>query len=308
LAFDDDQKPTSIDDQYAIGLSTQISTVLSLFGRRISAYAGIMMIPVIYSFIFSTIMFLIFGDEMLQYLGYLGSEPVSFIYGTYLLQSESISPDVYGPYVSVGGVLMFIGFVLNLLALGAAVSIALRTYTGQDSSMGSGFGSALERFPTLLVVALIIGSIYATIMIPIQESLGTLLDAMMIMDFDAMTQASSTILILAIVYILVVTFFYPNAAVVMGEDLGAGSSIGRTFSITKNSFLHTLGGIILFHIIMIIITIGIELGLLLFLGSLTAYVAPFVTMLIITPLTYIYQGVLYKDLAARSVQTDQEYW
>ncbi|MFX0053730.1 MAG: hypothetical protein ACFFAX_08950 [Promethearchaeota archaeon] len=309
MAFEEEEKPTYVDDQYAIGLSTQISTVLSLFGKRISAYIGIMMVPVIYSFIYSAIIYLVFGEEMLLYIGYLGSEPVSFIYGAYLLQSESIPAGAYVPYVGVGGVLMLIGFVLNLLALGAAISIALRTYTGQDSSMGSAFGSALERFPTLLVVALIIGSIYAVIMVPIQESLVSILDAMMVMDLDAMTQASSTLLVLAIVYIVVVTFFYPNTAVVMAEDLGAGSSISRTFSITRSNFLHTLGGIILFHIIMIVITIVIELGLVLLLGSLlTSLIAPFASMLLITPLTYIYQGVLYKDLAARTVQTKQEYW
>ncbi|MFW9802089.1 MAG: hypothetical protein ACFFFC_05530 [Candidatus Thorarchaeota archaeon] len=308
MAFEDVEKPDYVDDQYAIGLSTQVSTVLSLFGRRISAYIGIMMVPVIYSFIYSAIIYLVFGEEMLLYIGYLGSEPVSFIYGTYLLLGEPIPPGVFVPYVGVGGVLMLIGFVLNLLALGAAVSIALRTYTGQDSSMGSGFGSALERFPTLLVVALIIGSIYAIIMVPIQESLVLILNAMEVMDFDAMTQALSTILVLVIVYVLVVTFFYPNAAVVMGEDMGAGRSISRTFSITRSSFLHTLGGIILFHIILIVITIVIELGLILLLGAPAVLIAPFATMLLITPLTYIYQGVLYKDLAARTVQTKQEYW
>jgi hypothetical protein len=46
-----------------------------------------------------------------------------------------------------------------------------------------------------------------------------------------------------------------------------------------------------------------------FLGSdPTLLITPFTATLIITPLTYIYQAVLYKDLAARTVQTEQEYW
>jgi hypothetical protein len=308
LAIEDDRKPASIDDQYAIGLSTQVSTVLSLFGKRISAYIGIMLIPVIYSFLFSTIMYLVFGEEMLSYIRYLGSEPVSFIYGIFLLQSEPISPSVFAPFIGVGGVLMLIGFVLNILVLGAAVSIALRTYTGQDASMGSGFGSALERFPTLLVVMLIIGSIYATIMIPIQESLVLLYDATIAMDLDAMMQVSGTLLALAIVYILVVAFFYPNGAVVMGEDQSAGGSISRTIGLTRNNYLHALAGIILFHVILVVITLAIDLGLGFFIGDLALLVTPFASMLIITPLTYIYQAVLYKDLAARSIQTKEEYW
>ncbi|MFW9966169.1 MAG: hypothetical protein ACFFEA_03375, partial [Candidatus Thorarchaeota archaeon] len=210
MAIEDDQRPTSVDDQYAIGVSTQVSTVLSLFAKRISAYIGIMMVPVIYSFIFSTIMYLVFGPEYLPYIGYLGSEPVSFIWGTFLLLDGPIPPGDVGPFVGVGGVLMLIGFVLNILVLGAAVSIALRTYTGQESGMGSGFGSAFERFPTLLAVMLIIGSIYAIIMIPIQESLLTILDAMRVMDFDAIMQASGMLLVMAIVYILVVALLYPN--------------------------------------------------------------------------------------------------
>ncbi|MFW9888976.1 MAG: hypothetical protein ACFFER_12385 [Candidatus Thorarchaeota archaeon] len=305
MAIEDDERPTSVDDQYAIGLSTQVSTVLSLYGRRISAYIGIMMVPVIYSFIFSTIMFLLFGEEMLQYLG---SEPVSFIYGTYLLLGQSIPPEVFGPYVGVGGVLMLIGFVLSILALGAAIGIALRTYTGQSASIGSGFGSALERFPTLLVVTLIIGSIYAIIMIPIQESVGLILDAIEVMDFDAMTQASSTVLILTIVYILVVALFYPNGAVVMEGDESASGSISRTIGLTRNSYLHTLAGIILFHVILVVITLAIDFGLGFFIGDLWLLVIPFASALIITPLTYIYQAVLYKDLASRSTQTKQEYW
>jgi hypothetical protein len=308
LAFEDDQKPTSVDDHYAIGASTQVSTVLSLFGKRISAYVGIMMIPLIYSFIFSTIMFLLFGEEMLQYIGYLGSEPVSFIYGTYQLLGQPIPPEVLGPYVGVGGVLMLIGFVLSVLTLGAAISIALRTYTGQSSSIGSGFGSALERFPTLLVVTLIISSIYAIIMIPIQESLLLILDAMQSMDFDTMTQATSTVLVLAIVFILVVALFYPNGAVVIEEDQSTGGSISRTIGLTRNSYLHTLAGIILFHVILVVITLVIELGLGFIMGDIGLLIIPFASMLIITPLTYIYQAVLYKDLAARSTQTKQDYW
>jgi hypothetical protein len=308
LAIEDDQKPISTEDQYAIGVSTQISTVLSLYGKRISAYVGLMIIPVIYSFVFSSIMYFIF-PTMLLYIGYLGSEPVSFIWGTFLLLDEPIPPGVFGPFVGVGGVLMLIGFVLNILILGAAISIALRTYTGQDSAMGSGVSSALERFPTLLSVILIIGSIYAVIMIPIQQSLLAMLDAMLIMDLDAMTQASGMLLVMAIVYILVVTIFYPNAAVVMEEDKSAGGSISRTVSLTKSNFLHTLGGIVLFHIILMVITLAIEFGLIMFLGSdLTLLITPFTATLIITPLTYIYQAVLYKDLAARTVQTEQEYW
>jgi hypothetical protein len=309
LAIEDDQRATPVEDQYAIGVSTQVSTVLSLYGKRISAYIGLMMIPVIYSFVFSTIMYLVFGEEMLLNIGYLGSEPVSFIWGTFLLQSEPIAPGVLVPFIGVGGVLMLIGFVLNILVLGAAISIALRTYTGKDSALGSGFSSALERFPTLLAVILIIGSIYAVIMIPIQESLLAMLDAMLIMDLDAMMQASGLLLVMAIVYILIVALFYPNSAVVMGDDQSASRSISRTLSLTKSNFLHTLAGIILFHIIMLVITLAIEFGLIMFLGSDIAFlITPFTSMLIIAPLTYIYQVVLYKDLAARTVRTEQEYW
>ncbi|MHA2140209.1 MAG: hypothetical protein ACXADC_06025 [Candidatus Thorarchaeota archaeon] len=309
MAIEDDRKPTSADDQYAIGLSAQVSTVLSLFGKRISAYIGIMLVPVIYSFVFSTIMFLVFGPAMLLYIGWLGSEPVSFIWGSFLLLSEPIPPGVLTPFLGVGGVLMMIGFVLNILVLGAAVSIALRTYTGQATAMGSGFSSAMDRFPTLLKVMLIIGSIYALIMIPIQETLLAILNAMSILDLDAVTQGTSMLLILAAVFVIVITFLYPNAAVVMGEEQGAGRSIGRTLRLTKSNFLHTLGGILLFYIILIVITLVIELGLALLLGpDLTSIITPFTTMLIITPLTFIYQAVLYKDLAARTGQSAQEYW
>ncbi len=309
MAIEDDRKAPSVEDQFAIGASTQVSTVLSLYAKRISAYIGIMLVPVIYSILFSTIMYLVFEPEMLIYIGYLGSEPVSFIWGTFLLLGEPMPPGVLGPFIGVGGILMLIGFVLNILVLGAAISIALRTYTGQESGIGTGLGSAIERFPTLLMVMLIIGSLYAIIMIPIQESLITILEAMMIMDLDAMTQASGMLLVMAIVYILVVALFYPNAAVVMSEEQGAGGSISRTISLTKNNFLHTLGGIILFHIILIVIILAIEFGLILVLGAgLTTIITPFTTLLIITPITYIYQVVLYKDLAARTFQTEQEYW
>ncbi|MHA2041628.1 MAG: hypothetical protein ACW975_07155 [Candidatus Thorarchaeota archaeon] len=309
MAIEDDQSTASPEDKYAIGVSTQVATVLSLYGKRISAYVGIMLVPIIYSFVFTSIMYLAFGQEMLLYIGYLGSEPVSFFWGMFLLQSEPIPPAVFGPFVGVGGILMLIGFVLNVLVLGAAISIALRTYTGQESAMGSGFSSALERFPTLLAVILIIGSLYAVIMIPIQESLLLMLDAMLIMDLDAMMQASSMLLIMAVVYIFVVTLLYPNAAVVMGDEQSAGRSISRTLSLTRKNFLHTLAGIILFHIIMIVITLAIEFGLVMFLGSdITLLITPFASMLLITPLTYIYQAVLYKDLTARTGQTEQEYW
>ncbi len=309
MAIEDDQRLTSSEDQYAIGVSAQVSTVLSLFGRRISAYIGIMMVPVIYSFLFSTIMFLVFGPAMLLYIGWLGSEPISFIWGASLLLTEPIPPDVIGPFLAVGGVLMFIGFILNLIVLGAAVSIALRSYTGQTSSMGDGFSSSMDRFSTLLPVTLIIGSIYALIMIPIQESLVAILDAMLINDFDTMTQATGVLMALAIVFIFVITLLYPNVAVVIGEDKGTGGSIGRTVSLTKSSFLHTIAGVLLFYTILVVITLVIDIGLVMLLGgTLTTLITPFTTMLIITPMTYIYQAVLYKDLAARTAQTDQEYW
>jgi hypothetical protein len=309
LAIVDDQKPTSTEDKYAIGVSTQVSTVISLFGKRLSAYIGIMLVPVIYSFVFSTIMFLVFGPAMLLYIGWLGSEPVSFIWGSFLLLSEPIPPGVLTTFLGVGGVLMMIGFVLNILVLGAAVSIALRTYTGQGSAMGSGFSSAMDRFPTLLKVMLIIGSIYALIMIPIQETLIAILDAMLINDLAAVSEASTTLMIFAIVFVIAITFLYPNAAVVMGEDQGAGGSIGRTVSLTKSNFLHSLSGIILFYVILIVITIVIELGLVMLLDvAVASIITPFTTMLLITPMTYIYQAVLYKDLAARTAQSTQEYW
>ena len=265
-----------------------------------------MLIAVVYSFIYGLVVVLMFDPEVSQYLSLLGSEPLSFIWGSIQLIGEPAVAGVLVPFLVVTAIFMLIGFAINVLTVGASIQVALDDYTGQVGTLPRGISGATSRFFTLLIVFLIVSSINSVFLIP----LGELAVAMLLAPTpDAMLEASGPFMLLGIVLLFVIALLYPSSAVVIGEDRDPISSLGRTVSLTKSSYLHTLGGIILFYVVMVVIQLVIELGLGMFLGgTISLIISPFANMLIVTPLTYIYQAVLFKDLAARKGQTSQEYW
>jgi hypothetical protein len=99
---------------------------------------------------------------------------------------------------------------------------------------------------------------------------------------------------------------------VIASGLSTGGSVKRTLSITSHNFWHTFGGVFLLAVVTIIIGIVISLLLSVFFfvsDVYTVILGGVVSSVLITPLNFVFQAVLYRDLDERSgIQSQQQLW
>jgi hypothetical protein len=103
----------------------------------------------------------------------------------------------------------------------------------------------------------------------------------------------------------------PTSAIIIAEDLSAYDSLKRAWVLTSGKFWHTFGGIFLLMMILGPITVALSfLGLVTYFGiSVWAtIISASIIQLFLSPIFYVFQCVLYKDLISRKGLQAGDWW
>ena len=276
--------------EYELNSSGLVGQTFDLWRRKLAVYVKIVgLIGVTLALIQAIILFLIFGLPGFALLEFIGTSPIDTIFRLVMYE---IPIGILFPLI----VLTLIGLLVYAIIGGAAIKYALTDYMNPGSgNLNESFSFALKLAAPLLIVqflqSLIILGLAALAILTIYSqplvSLGT---------------------IFAVLYIA--ARLAPAPAVVIAEERAPTDALSRTWQITGGLSIHVLLGQVLMAIVFMIVTIAISLvfgiGLVFIITSLEVLilVTTFVTSLLLSPLNYIFQAVIYKDLEARDVSRD----
>ncbi|RDE12027.1 MAG: hypothetical protein C4K47_08865 [Candidatus Thorarchaeota archaeon] len=290
----------------AVGL---VSRTFGLWSRRIVGYITISAIAAIGLTALEAGVFLsLFGAAGLSNVGEVSADPLSFLLS--LVMSTTITS-----FFTVMAILMIVEMVVYAVVGGAVTKLAMDNYSSpQGGTVGDSVSFAFGRVPTLIGSQLVVSLISTAILIPLVLVLLTFL-TIDIYSPEAVTFALYAIVIMffSLAAVLYVTMrFAPLVAVVIGEGLSAVESIKRTFSLTGHRFWHIFGARVLLMIIVMLFSVVITL----FVGMITSNVDPLysivygvIAALLLNPLDYVFQAVLWKDLLAREgMESQQQLW
>ncbi len=300
-------EPTQPDFKVdAVGL---VSRTFGLWARRLAGYISISAIAAIGLTVMEILVFyLLLGPDGLSNVGTVATDPASFALS--LLSATSIDS-----FFFVMAVLMLVEMVVYGVVGGAMTKLAMDNYGSRGSgSVGESVSFAFGRLPTLIGAQIAFGLISAMLLAPLVFmsfyvlSVGVYTPG--VANLALTLLAVMIVSLAAVVYVVV--RFAPLIAVVIGTDLSAVQSLKRSFSITSHRFWHIFGGRVL---LLIVVMIGSLVINIVFLG-LTIFSSLFITIiysvtigLLLNPLDYIFQAVLYKDLMSRAAtESQQQLW
>ena len=196
--------------------------------------------------------------------------------------------------------LSVIGFIVYSVVAGAAIHYALTEYqTPGFGVVSESFSFAFDRVGTIIGVQIIQALIIA--------GLAVLSVFIMFIDF-----LISFAMIFLIMYVAV--RLAPAQAIVIAEERPAVESVSRAWQITGGQFWHVFLAQLLLGIIVLIIDIGLAFAA----GFILPFIVPdlflilllssLISSLIVSSINYVYLPVLYKDLEARGISGDYDWW
>ncbi|MHA2425246.1 MAG: hypothetical protein ACXAEF_10680, partial [Candidatus Thorarchaeota archaeon] len=273
---------------------------ISLFGREISGYLLIALIPILINIgIQVVVLYLVFPGSILALLGSFGTDPF-----TILLTLFSSTADPL--YLMVAIPLMFVGIVVSAIVAGAVIKLALDDYgTPGRGDWRESMSFALGRIVTIIVVQLLVAFVMIVCMMP-----GIVLTFMALATLDLMMMLYGLILMyLGIpIALYLTTRLAPAPAVVIAEDHGAIDSLKRAYSLSSGQFWHIFAGTLLLGVVVLIIggVIGFATAPILLMGLTDPVTAllllsamTIISSIVTTPISQIFFAVLYRDLMAR---------
>lgn len=285
-----------------------VSRTISLWARKLLSYVAISALAGIgFIAIQAVVFWAMYGIVGLVGVGNVGTDPFSVLTQFLLFGGGGFD-------FLMALVLMLIGMVIYALVGGAVVKLALDNYgTPNAGSASASMGFALGRVATLIGAQLILGLILSGIMTPALIILAAAPASPYDPAFAGFMMTFAVVLFVSLAVMIYVSVrMRPLVAVVIAEDLSVMESIKRTFPLTSRCFWHVLGGTILLGITTAILAavVGMLLSPMFVYSGYWGYVIlAAVSALVINPLDYVFQGVLYKDLLSRSSsQTQQQWW
>jgi len=282
-------KPRKTRSDYELNASGLVGRTFSLWRRKLPIYVMIVGITgAVLVALQGMMLFLMFGIPGFALLEFIGTSTLDTIFSLVFYNI----PSIIFPLIA----LTLIGLLVYVIVGGAAIKYALTDYMNPGAGdLNESFSFALKLAAPLLIVqflqSLIILGLAALAVLTIYSqplvSLGT---------------------IFAVLYIA--ARLAPAPAVVIAEERAPTDALSRTWQITGGLSIHVLLGQVLMAIVFMIVTIAISvivgIGLVFIITSLEILilVTTFVTSLLLSPLNYIFQAVIYKDLEARDVTRD----
>ncbi len=315
IGNDSGQAPEErFERDYSVGVAGLVSRTFSLWKRRLGSYVLIVgVLSALMAAVSLVVLFAFYGYAAFDLVGLVFSDPLGLILQLY-------------NYTGLGdilllGILMVLSIVTMLVAAivgGGAIKFALQDYGNPGTGdVNSALSYGASRAVTLIVAQLLQGLIIAipilpglVILVPVVMSIDPLgpIDTSVVM---AVFTGGIVFLVGGLITLYLLVRLMPTIAVVVAEEeRSALGAVRRAYQITGGAFWHTLGGVIIFGIAVFLVTfvlslIAIALGLITpalgILGSL------FVSLLT-SPLYYIFQAVLYRDLESQAKQESADWW
>jgi hypothetical protein len=191
---------------------------------------------------------------------------------------------------------------LSALVIGASIKFAFKDYSDGVASVRESLVFSANRIFRLTGLQLVLSSIGAILLIP---SLNLRLSGVQISLYSF-----GLMLVLGFVYLAILTRLVLVYVVSIVEDLTVMDSIRKAFDLTKGRFLYVLIGLIVLHIAVIVVGLFIDIiaasvgGLA---GPIGYELGLLISSLVTTPLLYVFQVILYRDLVSEIPETNQ-YW
>ncbi|MFX0056295.1 MAG: hypothetical protein ACFFAD_15315 [Candidatus Hermodarchaeota archaeon] len=307
-----DEEPQQASANFEAGAGEIVSRTISVYIRRIGAYILMVGLPSVIIGILGLVFFvLIFGAAGYDYYpGVTGFDPISLLM-SYL--------GFLGPTGIVIFYIVLIGIINTVfLAIinGAGVKYALDNYGNREGGeIGESFSRALGRALTLILTQLVISLIILAITSPvIFWAFGAVIAFNPLDPYASLAAIAALLPILLVCFILV--FFIAvrltvTTGVVIAEDLSAIDSIKRAWDLTGGNFWHVLGASLLLGIVTLLIGGALSFGVIaLYLSDTTIAmtIGTYLSLLLVGPITNVFQAVLYKDLRSRIGVAEQEWW
>lgn len=290
---------------FSVSWTGMVSRTFALWKRRLPGYLTIMGITSIAVYgLYAVVLYLLAGPGGISILPYIGTSPFSLI--TSLMNLQGLSMD----QVIILVPMTIISMIIYAVAGGASIKLAFDDYGDPGSGdVDTSLSYSFSRVWSLIGAQIIVGLIVLILQIP------TLLMVVFMftgnMELIAVTSVLSLVGLVLSAYIGV--RLTPVSAVVITEnDTGGFGAVKRAWALTSDNFWHIFGGQLLLGLVVGIITIIVEF----IIAALTFSVAGVIGIVISTIIVgvlfssvdYIFQTVLYRDLEARAIQDEEDWW
>ena len=283
-------QPTKKSSENKLGVTGLISTTFSLWSRKLSIYIVIVGITGVALVLFQALyLYSIFGLTGFALLEFIGTSPLDAIFSLvfFYIPSSFLIPII---------MLTLIGLIVYAIVAGAAIRYALIDY----ESPGSGNMSESLSFAWRFAVPLFGVQLLQSLII-----LG--ISALAVLSFYYQPIVSLG-LIFAVLYIAV--RLAPAPAIVIAEERPPINALSRSWQMTGVAFWHVFFGQLLMASVFMIVTVALSavvvIGLVFIVSSLEMIIliTTVFTSLLLSPLNYIFQAVIFKDLEARDVSRE----
>ncbi|MGY5880414.1 MAG: hypothetical protein RTV31_09185 [Candidatus Thorarchaeota archaeon] len=287
MANDNDRNSQSINIQveYILRADNLVARTFSLWKRKLPQYIIIVgLVGLALALIQTLVLSAMFGFAGIGLMEYIGTNPLDAI----IRLPPNTTPI---SALATTFILSFIGLLVYSVFGGAAIKYALTDYANPGSGdIKESFSFTVDRVIPLVGVQSLISLI----------TLGLLFVVDMMLLIEPII--SLVVIVLGVYFIVRLSTML---AVVINEVDIPKVAVARSWKMTKGYFWHILIGQLLMGIIVFIFTlaIGLAIGIsfvsLIPSSEILVVVSIFISSVFLSPLNYIFQAVLYKDLETR---------
>lgn len=313
MAFDDGPSFEEPGQPYAqdftVSWTGLVSRSFTLWGRKLAQYIMIAAIPLIlYSVIEFVVLYALLGDFAVSLIGAIGSDPTSLILNLFLNNGGVM-------YLVIIIPLMILSIIISAVVAGATFKFGLDNYGAPDrGDVGESLSYAMARIVPLVLVQLVVAGISLAILLP---GLLLMFIGFITMDLYSILMGTLAMSIGALIMLYVSVRLSVASILVIAEDQSVIDAVKKSFDMTRSQFWHIFAGQLLLSIavgvIGSIITL-LQIPILLLSGGfilavlVSMVIVSIISSIVLSPLSYIFIVVLYRDLQSRTLVTQQEWW
>jgi hypothetical protein len=246
----------------------------------------------------------------------LPSDPTSLFTQIVIAVLYPESAPVYSmPLIMISAAFMMVRIIVLAVVVGSVIKLALDSYTSEGGELGASISTSFTRFIPMVIAILVINVITGALAAPgnAMASYATqLVDLETLEGFEELVNAFALTVALGIPVIFLVARLAPIYAVITTEDVSVSEAFSRAFDLTRGSFIHVAAGWFLLSIVTSIFDLGIgavAVPLIMIFGDPVGTILyNLLSLVLLTPMYFIFFAVLYKDLESRQTVADQTYW
>ncbi len=303
------EQPSGRD--YSVGVAGLVSRTFSLWMRRLVSYVLIVgIVSVVMSAVSFVVLYALYGAAAFNLLELVFSDPLGLLVSIFSLTGLT---DIVLLVVIVA--LSLVSILVGAVVGGGAIKFALQDYGNPGAGdVRSALSYGVSRAITLIAASFLQGLILA---IPILPGLGIMLLSALAFDpadpstWNSIALGGVVLLVGALVTLFLVVRLIPTIAVVVAEEeQSAFGAIKRAYQITGGAFWHTLGGVIIMAIAVFVVSLVllVIVEAVAFVSPALALVGSLIVSLLLSPLNFIFQTVLYRDLESRAKEEEADWW